>query len=78
MAEIKEIKQPKEGVNYYVFIIFCMCITLALIAAYIVGFVPTKKGELVDCDCYMHLIRASDLYNHGQWYDPVWIKSNAP
>ncbi|MHC4951293.1 MAG: hypothetical protein ACYTEU_09975 [Planctomycetota bacterium] len=39
---------------------------------------PDPKGELVDCDCYMHLIRASDLYNHGQWYDPVWIKSNAP
>lgn len=78
MEERNDVKQSKEGVNYYVFIVFCIGISLTLIVAYILGFSPVKKGELVDCDCYMHLIRASDLYHYGQWYDPVWIKSNAP
>jgi hypothetical protein len=78
MTELEGTKKTTEGVNYYVFISFCILIALVLIAAYSVGLMPARKGELVDCDCYMHLIRASDLYNHGQWYDPVWIKSNAP
>ena len=78
MTEIEDAKQPKEGVNYYVFIIFCVFIALLLVLGYTVGSPLGSKYKLVDSDCYMHLIRASDLYHHGQWYDPVWIKSNAP
>ncbi|MHC4457500.1 MAG: hypothetical protein ACYS0I_10495 [Planctomycetota bacterium] len=76
MSECEGIKQAKEGMNMAVFVFFCCLIGLVLIMGYMFGFF--NKGELVDSDCYMHLIRASDLYNYGQWYDPVWNKSNAP
>lgn len=78
MAEFDGTKKSREGVNYYIFIGFCIFIALLLVLYYMFGSTPGSKYTLADSDCYMHLIRASDLYNHGQWYDPVWIKSNAP
>ena len=56
---------------------------LDLLCAGTGGVVPAGKGtipagDLGDSDCYMHLIRASDLYETGRWYDPVIERSNAP
>jgi hypothetical protein len=36
------------------------------------------EGELVDTDCYMRLIRVTDLYDTGSWYLPAPMKTNTP
>jgi hypothetical protein len=78
MSEPGSFKRNKDKANLFVFILFSIAISIILILLYTSGSAPVKKGELADSDCYMHLIRASDLYNTGQWYEPVLIKSNAP
>ncbi|MHC4791050.1 MAG: hypothetical protein ACYS8Y_06390 [Planctomycetota bacterium] len=78
MSEPGSFKRSKDKINPFVFILFCIVFSIILILLYISGSAPVKKGELADSDCYMHLIRASDLYNTGRWYEPVLIKSNAP
>jgi hypothetical protein len=45
---------------------------------YISGLAPTKTYELCDSDCYMRLVRVSELYHSGRWYDAVISRSNAP
>lgn len=57
---------------------FWILICAVYVLMYISGLAPIKKYELADPDCYMRLVRASDLYNSGQWYDPVIQRSNAP
>ena len=57
---------------------FGTCIALSLVTLYVVGRAPIRAGELVDSDCYMHLIRVSELRETGRWYDPVILRSNAP
>jgi hypothetical protein len=37
-----------------------------------------SRGDLVDSDAYMHLLRAQQLYETGRWYDAVSPRSNAP
>ncbi|MHC4525428.1 MAG: hypothetical protein ACYSU8_07830, partial [Planctomycetota bacterium] len=61
MTEFEDKRQPTEGINMYFFVIFCVFIALLLVLCYIVGPTPGSKYELADSDCYMHLIRASDL-----------------
>ena len=78
MIELLGKNQPKEGLNRCFFVGFCVFIGIVLVVYYSVGAAGKDAYNLADSDCYMHLIRASDLYHHGQWYDPVWIKSNAP
>jgi len=78
MFKFANIKRDKEKVNLIEFITFAVFISILLVLAYVFGRWPIKKGELGDSDCYMHLIRASDLYHTGRWYDPVILRSNAP
>ena len=78
MSESGSFKRDKEGINRFIFIFFCLVYCLVLILYYLSGESPVKKGELADSDCYMHLIRVSDLYDTGRWYDPVLIRSNTP
>jgi asparagine N-glycosylation enzyme membrane subunit Stt3 len=51
---------------------------LVLTWLYTSGSGPIKKGDLADTDCYMHLVRASQLYSTGRWYDTLSPRSNAP
>jgi len=78
MIKFANIKWDEEKAKLIEFITFAVFISVLLILAYISGSFPIKKGELGDSDCYMHLIRASDLYHSGCWYDPVILRSNAP
>jgi len=68
----------KNGNDFFLYLAFSTCIALALTMWYLLGKTPTPAGDLCDSDCYMHLIRATDLYETGRWYDPVIERSNAP
>ena len=78
MSEISNYKQKKDRTELYRFICFWILVSVLFILLYIFGLAPIKKGELADPDCYMHLVRVTDLYNTGHWYGPVLLKSNAP
>ncbi|MCL5282086.1 MAG: hypothetical protein M1376_19520 [Planctomycetes bacterium] len=68
----------KRRADVFCYLAFAICVSLALVPLYLSGRGPIKTGELGDSDCYMHLLRASDLYRTGQWYDPVIGRSNPP
>jgi len=68
----------KSRGDFFCYLAFSTCFALALVAWYLLGKAPIPAGSLGDSDCYMHLIRASDLYETGRWYDPVIERSNAP
>ena len=74
VTESDSIEQSKEGINYSVFIGFCILVALGSITLYIFF----GKGNLVDTDCYMRLIRVTDLYQTGDWYHPAPMKTNTP
>jgi hypothetical protein len=78
MPESLKCEQGKDRNELFVFIPFGICVSLILILLYISGLTPTKTGELADTDCYMRLVRVTDLCNTGPWYDPVDLRSNAP
>jgi len=78
MSEIPNCKQKKDRTELFQIICFGACISLILILLYSFGLAPIKKYKLGDSDCYMRLVRVSDLYNTGRWYDPVILRSNAP
>jgi len=78
MSEAPNYKQKKDRTELFQIICFGACISLILILLYSLGMAPIKKYELADTDCYMRLVRISDLYNTGRWYDPVIRRSNAP
>ncbi len=68
----------KNKGDFFYYLAFSTCFALALVAWYLLGKAPIPAGSLGDSDCYMHLIRASDLYETGRWYDAVIERSNAP
>jgi asparagine N-glycosylation enzyme membrane subunit Stt3 len=70
--------RDKNGNDFFLYLAFSTCIAVALTMWYLLGRAPIPAGDLGDSDCYMHLIRASDLYETGRWYDPVIERSNAP
>ena len=78
MSETPNYAQKKDRNEMFRFVPFGICILLVLVLLYISGMSPVKMGEFADSDCYMHLIRVTDLYNTGRWYDPVIFKANAP
>ena len=78
MSESPNYNQKKDRKDLFQIICFGAFISLILILLYILGLAPIKKYELADSDCYMRLVRVTDLYNTGKWYDPVIQRSNAP
>ena len=78
MSEPAGLEHDNKAINLLIFFAFCAAVCLTLIFAHLSGLTPVEKGKLADSDCYMHLIRASDLYKAGHWYEPVLIKSNTP
>jgi len=78
MSEFLACKQNKDAHEMLHFICFWTLVCTIFILFYVSGLAPTKKGELADPDCYMRLIRVKDLYDTGQWYNPVIPRSNAP
>jgi asparagine N-glycosylation enzyme membrane subunit Stt3 len=68
----------KSRSDFFFYLAFSTCIAIALTTWYLLGKTLIPAGDLSDSDCYMHLIRASDLYETGRWYDPVIERSNAP
>ncbi|MHC4438094.1 MAG: hypothetical protein ACYS3S_12095, partial [Planctomycetota bacterium] len=78
MSEIPNIENNNSGRELFRFICFWILVCIIVVLMYILGIAPTKKGKLVDTDCYMRLVRVSDLYNTGEWYDAVIPRSNAP
>jgi hypothetical protein len=59
-------------------IVLSAAVPLLFVAAYLSGVTSVKNRELVDSDCYLHLLRAEKLWTTGRWYD-AWIdRSNAP
>ena len=68
----------KDTIEMLCFICFWVLFCTIFVLLYVSGLAPTKKGELADPDCYMRLIRVTELYNTGQWYDPVIPRSNSP
>jgi len=71
-------KQKKYRMEMLYFVCFWFCISVLFLVLYISGLAPIKRNELGDSDCYMRLIRVSELYHTGKWYDPVIQRSNAP
>ena len=78
MTEFENIQQDKEGINRSVFFIFCFCIALAFVLAYLFGVMSAPRGDLVDSDCFVRLTRTTDLYETGNWYHPAPMKTNTP
>lgn len=78
MSEVTYSKQNKDRNEMFLFVPSGICIFLIMVSWYISGMAPVKKGELLDTDCYMHLVRVRDLYCTGNWHDPVVIRANAP
>ena len=74
MTETDYIQSGEKGVKYSVFIGFCMLVALGSIVLYVFF----GKGNLADTDCYMRLIRVTDLYETGNWYHPAPMKTNTP
>lgn len=70
--------KDNDRTDFFCYLAFSICFSLVLVAVYLLGKTPIRPGDLADSDCYMHLIRAADLYETGQWYDPVIMRSNAP
>ena len=70
--------RDKNRTDFFFCLAFASCVAFVLVAAYLLGALPTPVGDLADSDCYMHLIRAAELYETGRWYDPVIERSNAP
>ncbi len=67
-----------DRTDFLPYLAFATVVSFAPIMLYLSGRGPIKIGALADSDCYMHLLRASDLYRTGQWYDPVIERSNPP
>jgi hypothetical protein len=59
-------------------ICFLILACAIFVLMYVAGKAPIKKNELGDSDCYMRLVRVSELYHSGRWYDAVISRSNAP
>jgi len=70
--------RDKSKGDFFYYLAFSICFALALVVWYLLGKMPIPAGALGDSDCYMHLLRASDLYETGQWYDTVIERGNAP
>jgi len=70
--------RDKDGNDFFLYLAFSTCIAVALTMWYLLGRAPIPAGDLADSDCYMHLIRASDLYETGRWHNPIIERSNAP
>ncbi|MGA1825667.1 MAG: hypothetical protein ACMUIP_13495 [bacterium] len=60
------------------FIVTCALFSISFVLLYGFGRTSVKKGELADSDCYMHLVRASELWNTGEWFNSIIKRSNAP
>jgi len=78
MSESLNCNQDKDTNEMLRFICFWILVCAVVVMLYVSGLSPTKKGEFADPDCYMRLVRVTDLYNTGRWYDPVISRSNAP
>ena len=78
MSDTPNYNQKKNKKELFCFICLWFCISAFFILLYIFESVPSKKYELHDSDCYMRLVRVSDLYQTGNWYDPVILRSDAP
>jgi hypothetical protein len=78
MLESIKCEQDKDRSELFTFVPFGICVALVFILAYILGLAPIKKYELGDSDCYVRLIRVSELYHTGKWYDPVISRINPP
>jgi hypothetical protein len=78
MSEIPNNDRQKDRTEMVYFVCFWFCISALLFLLYLCGRAPFKKNELSDSDCYMRLVRVSELYHTGKWYDPVIPRSNAP
>jgi hypothetical protein len=59
---------------YFVAGVVIICWTVL----YLQGHGPRRKGDLVDTDCYMRLVRVTQLHESGEWYDATISRSNAP
>jgi hypothetical protein len=61
---------------------FIMFAALALLATYLfateLGGVSLQARDLVDTDGYMRFLRVEALLNGGEWFDPVFTRSNHP
>jgi asparagine N-glycosylation enzyme membrane subunit Stt3 len=68
----------QQRADSILYLLFAAWIAVALVAVYLAGLGPIQTGELCDSDCYMHLVRASELWLMGSWYDPVLERSNPP
>lgn len=57
----------------------CGIVPLLLMVAYVTNVGPwTRQRGLHDSDCYVHLLRAEDLWTTGEWFDSVVERANAP
>jgi len=68
----------EEKVRLLPYLLMLSAVPVLWIALYVCNVPPYKRGELVDSDCYTRLLRVTDLYRTGRWYDPVDLRSNAP
>jgi hypothetical protein len=55
-----------------------LCVVLYQAVILGTGLSPALEGRLIDVDGYTHLVRATELQEHGRWYDTVLQRSNAP
>ena len=78
MPEDSNNKQRTEGRELLRLVFFGACVCLILVLLYVAGSTPIRTYELGDSDCYMRLVRVSELYRYGGWYDAVISRSNAP
>ena len=76
MPEAPNYNQNKTELFRLICFLILACIVFFLM--YISGKAPVKTFELADSDCYMRLVRVSELYHSGEWYDTVISRSNAP
>lgn len=67
--------EKKKVTSIFVFLLFCCLIASIFILFYLVS---PYRGQLADSDCYIHLLRARELYQNGNWYHVSPIKSNTP
>jgi len=78
MIEVLNYNRKINGTEMLSFFCFWFCIFVFFVLLYVCGRAPVKKNELADTDCYMRLVRVTDLYNTGKWYNSFFPRSNAP
>jgi hypothetical protein len=78
MLEIPNNKKKKNRMEMLYFVCFWFCISFLFVLLYVSEHAPIKKYRLADSDCYMRLVRVSELYHSGGWYDTIISRSNAP